>query len=114
MKYFPNAHGQESPIDDETRERRNGGPPLPSATRPTAGFAQPPGYGGATHAARIPASPPHGEASIWLASLGYYTVHLPKSFTLNIGHYPHIYACDGNDRHEAGTGDSTAQSGDDL
>jgi hypothetical protein len=56
MKYFPNAHGQESPIDDETRERRIGDPPLPSS--------------------------PHWEASIWLALLGYYTVHLPKSFTL--------------------------------
>jgi hypothetical protein len=30
------------------------------AARPTDGFAQPAGYGGATHASRIPASPPRG------------------------------------------------------
>jgi hypothetical protein len=29
----------------------------PSAARPTVGFAQPAGSGGATHASRIPASP---------------------------------------------------------
>ncbi|MDD2948724.1 MAG: hypothetical protein PHV80_07800, partial [Rugosibacter sp.] len=27
-------------------------------------------------------SSPHGEASFWLASLGYYTARLPKYFTL--------------------------------
>ncbi|MCK9989818.1 MAG: hypothetical protein RugAbin2_00832 [Rugosibacter sp.] len=57
-------------------------PPLPSALRPTAGFAQPAGCDGATQASRIPASPPRGEASIRLAALGYYTAHLPESFTL--------------------------------
>jgi hypothetical protein len=29
---------------------------------------------------------------------------------LNIRHYPHIYAFDGNDRHEAGTGDLTRKA----
>ena len=57
-------------------------PPLPSATRPTAGFAQPAGCGGAPHAVRNPASPPRGEASIWLAALDYHQTHLPTYFTL--------------------------------
>ena len=45
------------------------GPPLPSASRPTAGIALPAGYGGAKHALRNPSSPPHGEATNRLASL---------------------------------------------
>jgi hypothetical protein len=31
----------------------------------------------------IPVSPLYGEASIWLVSLGYYALHLPKYFTLS-------------------------------
>jgi hypothetical protein len=54
---------------DAWPEKRIEGPPLPSATRPTAGFAQPAGCGGATHASRNPASPPRGEAADLLASL---------------------------------------------
>ena len=49
--------------DDETREKRIEGPPLPSASGPTAGFAQPAGCGGAPRAVRNLASPSHGEAS---------------------------------------------------
>jgi hypothetical protein len=54
---------------DAWPEMRIEGPPDPSSMRPTAGFAQPAGCGGATHASRIPASPPHREAIDWLASL---------------------------------------------
>ena len=90
--------------DDETRERRIEGPPLPSAAWPTAGFAQPAGCGGATHASQIPASPPPGEASDdapaqWakpannagkataddrLASLDYHPSLRTSYFTLNL------------------------------
>ena len=49
--------------DDETREKRIEGPPLPSASGPTAGFAQPAGCGGAPRAVRNLASPSHGDAS---------------------------------------------------
>ncbi|MBK9625561.1 MAG: HAMP domain-containing histidine kinase [Rhodocyclaceae bacterium] len=57
--------------------------PLPSVARPTAGFAQTAGCGGAPHAVRNPASPPHGEASSWLATLEVRCGIKSRCFTLS-------------------------------
>ena len=43
--------------------------PGPPAPRPTTGFAQPVGYGGAKHASRNPAFAPQGERGLWIESV---------------------------------------------
>ena len=81
----PSAHGTERHPQKMKHAKSRLVARPPSATRPTAGFAQPAGCGGATHTSRIPASPLAGGTSRRAARVCH-RGFLTRCFTLRKSH----------------------------